>query len=346
MTDTEIETVVVGAGQAGLALSRHLTDRGRDHVLLERGRVAERWHSERWDSFTLLTPNWLTRLPGWRYSGPDPDGFLDRKGIQEFFAGYARSFAAPVRTGVTVTGVRPNARGWVVRTDAGELHAHNVVVATGHLDRPAVPSLHRALPRDLVQLHTSAYRRPCQLPDGDVLVIGAGSSGREIADELARTGRAVHIAVGRDPALPYDAAVTDGRRLDLRELTSLGVVPRGRLVGVDAGDRLRFADGLPSIDLRTAGIHSVVWATGYGRNYSWLDARVLDVAGDPVQRRGVTAAPGLFFLGLCPTRPAGSAGCRPQGFMSGRGSSTIDGVGADAAFLADRIVARSARAAA
>jgi putative flavoprotein involved in K+ transport len=407
---TTIETVIVGAGQAGLALSRHLTDRGREHVLLERGGVGERWHSERWDSFTLLTPNWHTRLPGWRYRGPDPDGFMDRAQIQRFFADYASSFDAPVRPGATVRQVGPAPGAWMIRTDDDVLHTRNVVVATGHMNRPAVPELSRAL-TELVQLHSSDYRSPAQLPAGGVLVVGAGPSGQQIADELARAGRPVHLAVGshrllprryrghdafwwldrtgatsrtidqltRRPARAESSVLAGGRTLDLRVLVSHGVVPHGRLVGVDADIRARFADDLfaslhnaeeharrfrdrvdayvartglaatrepaPALDiprwarepqtelnLRSAGIGSVIWATGYRRDYSWLHAPVLDAAGEPVQRRGITAVPGLYFLGLW--------------FMWRRDSSFIDGVGADAGYLADRIVERTARGAA
>ena len=407
---TRIDTVVVGAGQAGLALSRHLTARGREHLLLERGRIAERWYSERWDSFTLLTPNWHTRLPGWSYHGAEPDGFMDRAQVQTFFADYARSFGPPVRTGVTVTGVFPDGGGWRVRTDRGSVRSRHVVVATGYLDRPAVPELRAAIPSGVVHLHSSRYRHPAQLPDGGVLVVGAGPTGQQIADELAIAGRRVHLAVGRHRVLPRryrgrdafwwldrtgasrrtvdelvrrpvraeSSVLAGGRDLDLRVVVSHGVVPHGRLVGVD-GTRAVFADDLASsmaageeharrfrervdryvartglrvpedvapaadmphwacepsteLELDRGRISAVIWATGYLRDYSWLHAPVLDAAGNPVQRRGVTSAPGLFFLGLS--------------FQWRRDSSFIDGVGADAEHLADHIVGLDARAAA
>ena len=408
-SEDTVETIVVGAGQAGLALSRCLTDRGRDHLLLDRGRVAERWYSERWDSFRLLTPNWHTRLPGWGYRGPEPDGFMTRDQVQRFFAGYARSFHAPVRTGVAVTAVREDGSGWLVCTDTEVLRARNVVVATGHLDRPVVPAMRRDLPAGVVQIHSSTYRSPEQLPEGGVLVVGAGPSGQQIADELARAGRRVHLAVGRHHVLPRsyrgrdafwwfdrtgelhrtldeltrppraaNPVLTGGRALDLRVCASHGVVPHGRLLAVD-GARVRFGDDLAmsvhgaelharrfreridafvahtgldappepatepgppawthdpptELSLRAAGIRSVVWATGYRRDHSWLHAPVFDAAGAVVQRRGVTGAPGLYFLGLW--------------FMWRRGSSSIDGVGADATYLADHIADRAARAAA
>jgi putative flavoprotein involved in K+ transport len=406
---TRVDTVVIGAGQAGLALSRCLTDAGRDHVVLDRGRVAERWRSERWDSFRLLTPNWQTRLPGWSYRGPDPDGFMCRDEIVRFFDGYARSFAAPVRGGVDVRRVARSGDGWRVDTSSASYDARNVVVATGHYGQPAIPAVGRDLPADLLQIAGRDYRNPQTLPDGGVLVVGAGPTGQQIADELARAGRRVILAVGRHRPLPrryrdhdvywwLDRMGSLNRTVDtlddpgaaagapsvvleggdddlhLRRLVGHGVVPVGHLRGVDAG-RVRFAPDLAAtvaaadahpakfraqvdacvdtlglsapredVDAQTLprwatdaptelwvagsrhvgqGLAAVVWATGYRRDYSFIDAPVFDPTGEPVQRRGVTAAPGLFFLGLR--------------FMHRRNSNFIDGVGADAAYLAQRI---------
>lgn len=406
--DTRVETVIVGAGQAGLALSRHLTGRGRDHVVLERHRVAERWRSERWDSFRLLTPNWLTRLPGMAYDGADPDGFMARAAVVDFFEAYARSFDAPVHTGITVRRVRRDDDRWVVETDAHRWLAANVVVATGHHDLPRVPAMARALPARVTQLHTSRYRNPAQLPPGGVLVVGAGPSGQQIAEELARAGRRVVVAAGRHRTLPrryrgvdayrwmerlgaFDRTVDDlvdpaaVRRapafvvaggtddLDLRRLAAAGVVPAGRLTGVD-GTTVRFADDLEAtvaaaddnvrrfrgavdglvaraggavgdpepppaspgrwvtqapgrLDLGRDAVATVLWATGYRRDFTWLHAPVLDIDGEPLQHRGVTPAPGLYFLGLR--------------WMHRRASDAIHGVGHDAAFLADQIACRS-----
>ena len=403
---THVRTIIIGAGQAGLALSRELTEAGEDHLVLERGRPAERWRSERWDSFRLLSPSWQTRLPHYRYGGPDPDGFMTGTEVVAFFDGYVRSFAPPLLTGVEVTAVEPATRGWEVRTAAGERwSAENVVVATGHYDGPSVPSLARSVPRGVHQLHTSRYRNPAALPDGAVLVVGAGPSGQQIADELALAGRDVYLAVGHHRPLPRryrgqdafwwmdriglltrtidtlpDPSVTrnapsvvlsgEPRDLDLRRLAADGVVPVGRLVGAEDG-WVTFADDLPDrlaeadhnvrrlraavddyvgrtatpapppeddaagpapwaaaaprrLHLGRAGVRTVVWATGHRRDYSWLRAPVLDGDGEPVQHRGVTPAPGLYFLGLR--------------WMYRRNSSFIDGVGADARFLASRLV--------
>ncbi len=407
---TRVDTLIIGAGQAGLALSYHLTNGRRDHLLLERGRVGERWRSERWDSFTLLTPNWQTDLPGFAYTGGDPDGFMGRTEVVDLFERYARSFGPPVRTGVVVHRVRPTSTGWSVTSNGGAFEADNVVVATGHHALPRVPMEPAGdLPAAIFQLHASHYRNPAQLPDGGVLVVGAGPSGQQIADELALAGRDVVLAAGRHRTLPRryrgrdtywwmdqmgafertvdsladpaavrtaPAFVIAGGRddLDLRRLVADGVVPAGRLSGV-SGSTAWFADDLATtaqsaddnihafrarvdafvertglhaappedppaplgswtstaprrLDLNRTGIRSVLWATGYRRDYSWIDAPVLDATGEPVQRRGVTAVQGLYFLGLR--------------WMHRRGSDTIHGVGRDAAFIAEHIARRAA----
>ena len=407
---TRVETLIIGAGQAGLALSHHLTGQRRPHVLLDRGRVGERWRSERWDSFKLLTPNWLNRLPGVEYDGADPDGFMDKAAVVGLFERYARSFDAPVHTGVAVHRVRRADRSWRVTSDHGPFTADNVVIATGHHALPRIPmDPATRLPADITQLHTSHYRNPRQLPDGGVLVVGAGPSGQQIADELALAGRRVVLAAGRHRTLPrryrghdthwwmqqmgtFDRTVdslADPQAvrsapafvlaggcadLDLRRLVAHGVIPTGRLAGV-MGATARFADDLAAtvagadrnlltfrqsvddfvarhgiacappddvppppgawaahaprqLQLDRAGIRSVIWATGYRRDFSWIDADVFDATGEPVQRRGVTAADGLYFLGLR--------------WMHHRGSDTIHGVGADAAHLANVITRRAA----
>ena len=407
---TRVDTLIIGAGQAGLALSHHLRTLGAEHLLLERGRVAERWRSERWDSFRLLTPNWQTGLPGSPYHGDDPDGFMGKGDVVAMFERYARAIDAPVRTGVTVLHVRPVTVGWSVSTDHGEFSAANVVVATGHHAHPRIPmACATRLPADVVQLHTSHYRSPEQLPDGGVLVVGAGPSGQQIAEELAVGGRRVVLAAGRHRTLPrryrgHDAnwwmermgafeRTVDTLRdplmvrrapafvlgagdetLDLRRLVAHGVQPTGRLVGI-SGSTAWFADDLAETVARADGnllafragvdehvrctgmsapppddppaapgpwatqaprllhldhgrIRAVIWATGFRRDFSWIDAPVLDASGEPLQRRGVTMAPGLYFLGLR--------------WMHRRGSDTIHGVGRDAAYLAEAIARRTA----
>ena len=174
-------TVIIGAGHAGLAMSRCLADRGVPHVVLDRGCVGERWRTARWDSFRMLTPNWLSRLPGWTYDGPEPDGFMTADDFVDYLSRYAWSFDAPVRSNTLVTRVERVATGFAVHTDRGVLAACNVVVATGYHSRAKVPDLATGLAPDVAQLTTSAYRSPSSLPDGGVLVVGASASGVQIA---------------------------------------------------------------------------------------------------------------------------------------------------------------------
>jgi putative flavoprotein involved in K+ transport len=196
------EAVVIGGGQAGLAMSRCLSEQGVDHVVLERGRVAERWRSERWDSLRLLTPNWQSRLPGRRYEGPDPDGYMTSAQVVSFLDGYARAIAAPVEQGTTVTSVSPSPLGYRVVTDRGAWDARAVVLATGYCDVPLVPPAATGLSPQIVQLVPSRYRRPSDLPQGGVLVVGASSTGIQLADEIHASGRPVTLAVGRHTRLP------------------------------------------------------------------------------------------------------------------------------------------------
>jgi putative flavoprotein involved in K+ transport len=201
-----IDTVIVGAGHAGLAVSRLLTDAGRDHVVLDRGRVAERWRSERWDSLHLLTPNWMTRLPGWCYSGPDPDGYLSAAELVRYLERYAASFRAPVISDTTVVEISetrgPGCIPFRVITDNGTWHARHVVVATGPHGRPYLPSGLSGISSRVEVLTASSYRNPDTFPPGGVLVVGASASGVQIADELSRAGREVAIAVGRHTRMP------------------------------------------------------------------------------------------------------------------------------------------------
>ncbi len=198
---TTIDTVVIGAGHAGLAVSRLLTDAGHDHVVLDRGRVAERWRTERWDSLHLLTPSWMTRLPGWEYTGPDQDGYLSVDELVDHLEGYATSFGVPLVGGATVEDVRVSGHDgnrYAVVTDRGTWQAHNIVIAAGPHGRPHVPA---GVPRAAV-VTANEYRNPAQLEDGGVLVVGASASGVQIADEVSRAGREVTLAVGRHTRMP------------------------------------------------------------------------------------------------------------------------------------------------
>jgi putative flavoprotein involved in K+ transport len=395
---SRIPVVVIGAGQAGLAVSHLLTGAGVDHVVLERGRTAQRWDSHSWQSLRLLTPNWLSRLPGHEYSGPDPTGFMTAAEV----AGYLRTYAAgaPVVEGAEVVSVRDCDTGYRVVTDADSWSARAVVVATGWCALPRVPAV--ALDTRVEQLTPATYRNPAALPDGGVLVVGASASGVQLADELVGAGRRVVLAVGRhsrvprsyrgldimwwldamgvldrrlderrDPAEPSLQLVgrSDGRDVDLRSLQDRGVALAGRLTGAD-GRRYRFADdlaattrradtrlvdllrrvdafardagladeieaappvrrvrthgALSALDLRRAGIGTVIWATGYRRAYPWLHVPVLDAAGEIRHRGGATAAPGLHVIGMR--------------WQSRRNSAHLDGVRHDAVTVVSQVL--------
>jgi putative flavoprotein involved in K+ transport len=402
------DTVIIGAGQAGLAASRCLADRGRDHVVLERGLIGQRWRSDTWDSLHLLTPNWMNTLPGQAYRGPDPNGFSSAAAFGRHLTRYAESSGAPVEEHSAVCLLRKRDHGFEVGTDQAAWRAASVIIATGWCDRPVVPPMARALPADIHQVVPGEYRTPGSLPDGGVLVVGASATGAQLADELRAAGRDVTIAVGRHTRMPrsyrgmdiywwlgrlglLDATIDempdralarrepsaqvvgrpDHRRLDLATLQVGGVRLAGRLLAID-GHRVRLATDLPAVtaaadqrmrqllrridqhieahrlshemlaadhppaviparavadlDLRAAGIGTVVWATGYRRSYPWLRLPVLDPAGEIRQRRGRTPVPGLYVLG--------------QRFQHYRSSNFIGGVGRDAAFVADHIAGR------
>ena len=275
--------VVIGAGHAGLAASHFLSKRSIDHVVLERGEVANSWRRERWDSLRLLTPNWQSRLPGLRYEGPDPDGYMTVPEVTEFIERFAKVSRAPIRTGVNVTSVRPAEDGYQVTTDQGEIAARAVVIATGACNRPTVPPASAAVPASVRQLTPFDYRDPAGLPDGGVLVVGASATGVQLAAELARSGRPVTLSVGEHTRLPrtyrgrdvlwwMDAAgvwnqrydelddLTRARRLpspqlvgtperatlDLNELDSIGVGLVGRLAAIRDG-RALFSGGLKNV---------------------------------------------------------------------------------------------------
>jgi putative flavoprotein involved in K+ transport len=197
-----IETIVVGAGQAGLATSYFLTQHGREHVVLERGRLAETWRSQRWDGFYLNTPNFAQRLPGFHYTGDQPEAFAPLQEVIAYLEDYAGSFNSPVREEVDVGHVARREDGFVVESSAGVFEARNVVIAAGAYQRPTQGALTEAVPEDVFQLHTSDYRRPDQLPDGAVLVAGSGQSGCQIAEELLQAGRTVYISCGQCGWLP------------------------------------------------------------------------------------------------------------------------------------------------
>lgn len=398
-------TVVVGAGHCGLAMSRRLAEKSIDHVVLERGEVAHSWRTQRWDSLRLLTPNWMTRLPGYAYRGDDPDGYLTASETAQLIADYAKDSAAPVRANTTVLSVRPVQHGYVVQTDQDAWHARTVVSASGAAGVPSVPALQCGVPTGITSLAPTDYRNPSELPDGGVLVVGASASGIQIAEELQRSGRPVTLAVGEHVRLPrtyrgkdilwwmdasgvlgerYDE-IDDlvrarslpsmqligspaGRTVDLNSLSRLGVRLVGRLAGIrdgvaqfsgslahvsaladlklgrllDTFDRWAAETGvdgveppqrygptdvpLPvrlSLDLRSGEIRTIIWATGFRPDLSWLDAPIFDRKGRARHDGGVTASPGLYLIGMP--------------FLRRRKSTLIDGAAEDAAELSDHL---------
>ena len=238
-----IPAVVIGAGHAGLAASYFLSDRSIDHVVLERGEVANSWLRERWDSLRLLTPNWQSRLPGLRYEGPDPDGYMTAGEVTEFIEHFAKISRAPVRTGVNVTSVRQADDGYHVTTSHGEIHSRTVVIASGACNRPSVPAFSGAVPASVEQLTPFGYRDPAKLPDGGVLVVGASATGVQLAAELQRSGRPVTLSVGEHVRLPRTyrgrdvlwwmdtAGVWDQRYDEVEDLTRARRLPSPQLVG-------------------------------------------------------------------------------------------------------------------
>jgi putative flavoprotein involved in K+ transport len=404
---------VIGGGQAGLAMSRCLTDRAIDHVVLERDGVANSWRTERWDSLRLLTPNWMTRLPGFRYQGDDPDGYMSASELADTIDRYGRSFNTPVLTHTTVTAVRPGPLGFTVETDRGAVDTTTLVIATGANGTPAVPAVSGHIPAGLQQVHTLHYRRPDEL-GGSVLVVGASASGVQIADELRRSGRDVTIAVGDHVRLPriyrgrdihwwMDAlGMLDERHTDVPDLVRARRLPSAQLVGTperralglhelqNAGVRLvgrlvattdrkaqfsgSLANHLRSADLKQDRLldrieafvaatdlrdevadperpeptrvpvsvndvpwrefQSVVWATGYRPQYSWLDPVLFDGRGRIAHNGGVVERAGMYVLGLP--------------FLRRRSSSFLYGLERDAVELADHLAAylRSSRRAA
>ncbi len=271
------DVVVIGGGQAGLGMSRCLTDRSIDHVVLERAEVANSWTTERWDSLRLLTPNWMSRLPGFSYRGPDPDGYMTAGEVATLLDTYRRSFDAPVRTGVAVTRIATDGDRHVVETTEGPWSSAAVVMATGACSTPHVPALAADMPEYIAQVTPIAYRNPGRIGEGGVLVVGASASGLQIADELARAGREVTLAVGDHVRLPrtyrgmdihwwmdtigqlderYDevedlararrlpslqlVGTPERRTLGLNTVAAQGVQLVGRLVGRN-GDRAQFS---------------------------------------------------------------------------------------------------------
>ena len=374
-----IDTIVVGGGQAGLSVSWHLKQAGREHLVFDRGKIGDTWR-QRWDSFCLVTPNWSCQLPGFPYDGDEPEGFMLRDQIVAYVERFAKNFEPPYRGGVEVRRLSSSSNGgrFPLATSEGVLGTDNVIIAVGTHQKPSIPAWSSKLADDIVQLHTHDYPNPAQLVDGAVLVVGSGQSGCQVEDLLG-AGRKVHLCVGSAGRLPrryrgrdivqwldaigfFEVPVDEhpegrairfkpqvhlsgrdgGRTIDLRRLALDGVKLHGRLNDAE-GYQVRFADDLAenldaidevcrrrlaridkyiaksgtkapesnlepvdwwpelepaTLDLRQAGVGSVIYGTGFQFDFGWIDFPVFDERGYPCYERGVTEVPGLYFVGL------------------------------------------------
>lgn len=401
-----IEAIIIGGGQAGLATSFCLTKSGVEHVILEKADTPGSAWRKRWDSFTLVTPNWMIDLPGAPYQGDDPDGFLNREEIIAYIEAYSQRFNLPIRYGVQVTTVEPSDAGFLVRTDQGDFTSEKVVIAVGFYQQRKTPGFSINCPPWINQIHSSEYKNPWLLPDGAVLVVGSAQSGSQIAEELNENGRKVFLSVSTTGRFPRryrgkDAAVwmkrlgyfqrtvdqlpssqarfaasahgtgkNGGHTINMHQFARDGIVLLGRVQHIednhaylapDLKQNLAKADqyerefvheiddyiqenGLDSpeealpnlddgykaeamrkLDLQSAGIRTIIWATGYRCDFSWIKIPVFDKIGLPVHTRGATEWPGLHFIGMP--------------FLHSGKSGLLYGTAEDASFIALRITA-------
>ncbi len=407
MTRARIETVIIGGGQAGLATSYWLKQHGHEHIVLEKASQPGHAWRQRWDSFTLVTPNRMVRLPGAEYSGHAPDGFMPRDEVVSTFERYVADHSLPVLFGVDVLAVEPltDQSGYRVRTSESDYHAQHVVIATGLFQHAKIPAFAARLPVDVQQLPSERYRNPAGLPPGAVLVVGSGQSGCQIAEELRQSGRRVFLSVGacgraprryrgkdifdwldlirfldrtpdklpspkaRFAPNPHVSGAGGGHDLNLHQFARDGITLLGHLRNA-ADDRIHLAldlheslakgdqfetqllgmidaaivrnaidapeerqpalrDGydqqqIAEVDIEAAGISTVIWAAGYRFDFNLVKLPVTDGDGFPLQRRGVAAYPGLYFVGMP--------------WLHTQKSGLLAGVGDDAAFIARHIV--------
>ena len=417
--ETAFDVVVVGAGSAGLGIGYHLQQARLRFVILERGSIGESWRSQRWDSFDVNTPNWMSALPGSPHPGTESDGFCSRHELIASFESHAAAHALPIRQNTTVTSVASSDDGihFIVEAAAADgatssMRALNVVVASGLMNSPKLPAISQRLPDSVGQMHAAAYRSPESLADGAVVIVGSGQSGCQIAEDLLAGGRTVYLFTSKvarvprryrdrdtldwmtqiglmdqtvdslpDPAIEFapqpqvSGVGPRGRTVSLQGLQRRGVGLMGRLVGVADGvlesdDSLEahvaFADafsakfkddvdafientgidaptavpdpvdapagpavaasGLTSLDLAAAGVSTVIWCTGFTASFDWLHVPVVDDVGRPVHDRGITAVPGITFLGFP--------------WLHSRKSGIIFGIDEDARDLVESIMAR------
>jgi putative flavoprotein involved in K+ transport len=404
------DVVVIGAGQAGLSIGYYLSKLDREYVILEKASTITPTWRKRWDSFTLVLPNWTYQIPDHAYNGDDPNGFMGRDDLVEHLEQFAASFDPEIRFGSKVTSVEknPNGDNFLVTTTESTILADNVVVATGTFQEPRLPSFSKNLSEEFTQIHTSNYHNPESLPDGAVLVVGTGQSGCQIAEELYQNGRNVYLCVGgatriprryrgkdtiwwlnelnffdqtadsltsskeRFKAHPFVTGKNGGHSLNLHQFAKDGVVLLGHMKSAqdnkvtlvpdlrenlakvdqfvadlkqnidkliveqkidaeEAPTNSEMKDGyeaeiIEELDLKAEGIKTIIWATGYKFDFSWVSFPILDQDDYPIQDRGISEYPGLYFLGLH--------------FMHNRKSGTLWGVGEYADHIAKDIAAR------
>ncbi len=404
----QIETVIIGGGQAGLAISYYLSQHKREHIILEQTQQAASAWRLRWDSFTLVTPNWMLKMPGAEYSGNHPNDFLTKAQTIQYFETYIQQFRLPIQYGIQVTGIEPTEKGYRVFCDDATYEASNVVMATGLFQQPKIPAFSKALTPSILQIHSGEYRNPAALPHGAVLVVGTAQSGCQIAEELYQSGRKVYLGVGSSsgraprhyrgkdcfdwleiihfldrtpdklpsPAArfagnPHVSGKGGGHSLNLHQFARDGVTLLGRIQGGegskihlanDLKDSLAKVDGfetrltgmidsaiaqnnldvpedhlpvlrdgydvpvMDTLDLIAEGISTIIWAMGYNFSFKLLNLPMFDSFGYPIQSRGVTSYPGLYFMGLP--------------WLHTQKSGLIAGVGEDAAHIVSNIVNR------
>lgn len=411
-----LDTVIIGAGQAGLGVSYFLQQKGYRHILFEKGRIGESWLTQRWDSFQLNTPNLFNTLPGLPYDGKEADGFWKTNDLVNYLQEYVRTFQLPVKTGVSVVSVdRANGgEGFDIKTrdqDQAEetFRSRTVVVASGIQRVPRVPAIRSKIPAWMFQLHTADYRNPQGLPPGAVVVVGSGQSGCQITEDLLSAGRTVYLCTSKVPRVPRryrgrdivawwadmkfwdvtyeslpDKSITRlsqpqisglrrfGHTVSLQNLAKRGVVILGRLLDIDSGNLMlgddaaanvvfsdefsqrikkdvdtylermnitpppfdedpadapdveaRCVSPLRELNLHDADISTVIWATGFSGDFSWLHLPVFDEQNKPIHTRGVSPERGLYFIGFP--------------WLNSRKSGILYGIGEDAEYIAGLI---------
>jgi putative flavoprotein involved in K+ transport len=396
-----VNTIIIGAGQAGLSLSYFLTKKGVQHLVLEKGQVGEEWRSRRWDNFHLITPNHMTRLPGFPYSGKNPNGFDSRDEVIKYFEDYAKSFNAPLVTDIEVFSITKNKNMFLIKTKSEDYQAKNVVVAVGSFHNLSIPEISKSLPQNIFQIHSSQFKNSNLLPGGNVLVVGGGNSGIQIAADLNNSARKVYLSLGRVRIVPRRYRGKDfmewaevlgildrkteetseeikntpppilfgyEETVNLRKLARDGIQLVGRLKEL-SDNKLEFDDnvsdsiekaesalegfkttvdkyitehnlnvipskegiqstespiqsGMTELDL--SEISTIIWATGFKDDWSWLKVATFDKNGQPIHQKGVSKIPGLYFIGLR--------------WLSKYKSFLLCGVTEDAKYLANKII--------